>query len=166
MTWNYTLYAAVLHISAIISALVGFMALRRRNSPGVKVLTILMFAVAEWAIASGLEAAVVGIQYKIIWSKLEYLGALCAPTLFLIFALQYCQQNRWLKPLYLAFLSIVPIGGFIVTITNELHHLIWTSFYFQSDLAKCPDLWTWHRILFFTSLQLCNYRNRHLLFFA
>ena len=86
MTWNYTLSAAVLHISAIISVLVGFWALRRRNSPGVKVLTILMFAVAEWAIASGLEAAVVGIQYKIIWSKLEYLGALSAPTLFSIFA--------------------------------------------------------------------------------
>ena len=94
MTWNYTVYAAVLHISAIISALVGFLALRRRNSPGVKALTLLMFAVTEWAFASGLEAAVVGIQNKIFWSKLEYLGALSAPTLFLIFAIQYSQNNQ------------------------------------------------------------------------
>ncbi len=136
MTWNYTVYAAVLHISAILSILVGFLAFRRRNSPGVKVLALLMFAVAEWSLASGLEAAVVGIQYKIIWSKLEYLGALSTPTLFLIFALQYSQNNRWLKPKYLALLSIVPVAGFFVTITNEMHHLIWTSFSYSMVLPN------------------------------
>lgn len=128
MTWNYTLYAAILHISAITSVLVGFMVLRRSKSPGVGILAFLMFAVAEWGFASGFEAAVVGIQYKIIWSKLEYLGALSAPTLFLVFTFQYCQKNRWLKPVYLALLAIVPITGFILTLTNESHHLVWTSF--------------------------------------
>jgi diguanylate cyclase (GGDEF)-like protein/PAS domain S-box-containing protein len=136
MTWHYSFSASILHISAIISILVGFMAFRRRSSPGVRVFTFLMFAAAEWAIASGLEAAVVGIQYKIIWSKLEYLGALSAPTLFLIFALQYSQKSRWLKPIYLALLSIVPIGGIFVTITNELHHLIWTSFSYSQTLTN------------------------------
>jgi diguanylate cyclase (GGDEF)-like protein/PAS domain S-box-containing protein len=131
MTWNYTLFAAVLHFSAIISVFVGFTALRRRKSPGVWVLALLMFAVAEWAFASGLEAAVVGIQYKIIFSKMGYLGALSAPTLFLIFALQYSQKTHWLKPIYLALLSIVPIAGFFVTITNEWHHLIWISYSFS-----------------------------------
>ncbi len=61
MNWNYTVYAAVLHVSAVISVIVGLIALNRRKSPGVGVLPILMFAVAEWALASGLEAAVVGI---------------------------------------------------------------------------------------------------------
>jgi diguanylate cyclase (GGDEF)-like protein/PAS domain S-box-containing protein len=136
MTWNYTVYAAILHISAVVTALVGFMALRRRNSSGAGVIAILMFVLTEWAFTSGLEAAVEGIQYKIFWSKLEYLGVLCAPTLFLIFTLQYSQKNHWLKPINYALLSIVPIAGFIVTITNELHHLVWTSYSFSPILTN------------------------------
>ncbi|MBE3066134.1 MAG: diguanylate cyclase [Chloroflexi bacterium] len=128
MTWIYTPYAGILHAAAAISAYVGFMALRRRNTAGVGTLALLMFAVAEWAFASGLEAAAVGIHYKVIWSKIEYLGALSAPTLFLVFALEFGQKNRWLKPVYLILLSIVPITGFIVTATNEWRGLIWTSF--------------------------------------
>jgi diguanylate cyclase (GGDEF)-like protein len=127
MTWNYTLYAGILHFTAIISACVGFIALRRRSG-GAGALALLMFAVTEWAFMSGLETAAVGIQNKIFWSKMEYLGALSAPTLFLVFALQYSQKTRWLKPVYLVLLTVVPIAGFILTSTNELHHLVWTSF--------------------------------------
>ncbi len=128
MTWTYTLYAGILHATAVISAYVGFMALRRRNNPGVGTLALLMFAVAEWAFTSGLEAAVIGIPYKVFWSKMEYLGAVSAPTLFLIFALAYGKKTRWLKPVYLVLLSIVPLIGLYVAATNELHGLIWTSF--------------------------------------
>jgi diguanylate cyclase (GGDEF)-like protein/PAS domain S-box-containing protein len=103
------------------------MALHHRNTPGGSKLGLLMFAVTEWALASGLEAAVVGIPYKIFWSKLEYLGAVSAPILFLLFVLEYSQKTRWLKPVYLVLISIVPIIGFIVTAT-EWHGLIWTSF--------------------------------------
>jgi diguanylate cyclase (GGDEF)-like protein len=136
MTWNYSLYAAIQHITAVISAFVVFMSFRRRNSPGIGMLALLMVAVGEWAFMSGLEASIVGIQYKLFWSKLESLGALSAPTLFLIFALQYSQKSRWLKPVYLGLLSIIPTAGFILTITNEWHHLIWTSFSLNPTLPN------------------------------
>lgn len=136
MTWNYSLYAAILHITALASVFVFFLSLRRRHSPGVGILALLMIAVTEWAFMAGLEAGVVGIQYKLFWSKLESLGALSAPTLFLIFALQYGQKNHWLKPVYLGLLSIIPIAGFIVTVTNEWHHLIWISFSPNSTLPN------------------------------
>jgi diguanylate cyclase (GGDEF)-like protein/PAS domain S-box-containing protein len=128
LTWFYTPYAGILHIAAVISAYVGFLALRRRNTAQVGTLALLMFAVAEWAFASGLESAVVGVRYKVFWSIIEYLGALSAPTLFLVFALKYSHKNRWLKPIYLVLLSIVPLAGFIVTATPGLRGLIWTSF--------------------------------------
>ena len=128
MTWTYTPYAGILLATAVISAFVGFMVLRRRDTSGVRPLAFLMFAIAEWAFSSGLEAAVIGIQYKVFWSKIEYLGAVCAPTLFLVFALEYSQKTRWLKPVFLVLLSVVPLTIFVLTTTNELHGLIWTSF--------------------------------------
>jgi diguanylate cyclase (GGDEF)-like protein/PAS domain S-box-containing protein len=128
VTWTYTPYVGILLATAVISAYVGFMALGRRNTAGVGTLALLMFAVAEWAFASGLEATAVGIQSKVFWTKIEYLGALSAPTLFLVFALKYSQRTRWLQPAYLVLLSIVPFVGFSITATNELHGLIWKTF--------------------------------------
>jgi diguanylate cyclase (GGDEF)-like protein/PAS domain S-box-containing protein len=127
VTWNYTPYAGILFTTAVISAFVGFMALKRGNSSSVIKLALLMFAITEWSFASGLESGSVSIQYKIFWSKIEYLGAISAPTLFLIFALDFSRKTRWLTPVYLILLSIVPIASFIVTATNDWHHLIWTS---------------------------------------
>jgi diguanylate cyclase (GGDEF)-like protein/PAS domain S-box-containing protein len=128
LTWIYTPYAGLLHAAAAISAYVGFIAFRRRNTSGVGILALLMFAVAEWALASGLEAAAVGIYFKVVWSRIEFLGSLSAPTLFLVFALEYSQKKRWLKPVYLILLSIVPIIGLIIAATNGWRGLIWTSF--------------------------------------
>jgi diguanylate cyclase (GGDEF)-like protein len=128
MTWNYTIYAAVLHIIAFISAFVVFMSFRHRNSAETRIFAFLMVAITIWSLMAGLEAAAVGIPYKLFWSKLEYIGALSSPILFIAFVLQYTQKSQWLKPRYLAILSIIPLIGLIVTITNDSHHLIWSSF--------------------------------------
>jgi hypothetical protein len=68
MNWVYTPYAAVLHITAIISVCIAWLLSRRRNAPGTDALILLMCAVAEWAFASGIEAATVGVAQKILWS--------------------------------------------------------------------------------------------------
>lgn len=128
MTWILTPYAGILLATAVVSAYVGLMALRRNNASGVGTLALLMFAVAWWAFAAGVEGATVGIQIKVFWAKIEYLGAVSAPTLFLVFTLEYGQKTRWLKPVYLILLSIVPLTSFFVTATNEWHGLIWSSF--------------------------------------
>jgi diguanylate cyclase (GGDEF)-like protein/PAS domain S-box-containing protein len=127
MNWVYTPNAAILHITAFISLLVGALVLSRRNTPGGIPLAILIFSIAEWSIASGLEAAVVGVANKLFWSKVEYLGVVVAPTFFLIFTLEFTHQTRWIKKGNLLLLFIVPLIGFIGAATNW-HKLIWTSF--------------------------------------
>ncbi len=128
MTWTYTLYAGILHATAMISTIVGFMALRRRNTVGAGKLALLLFAISEWALTSGLESSVIGIQNKIFWSIIAYLGAASSPILFLLFTLEYSHNARWLKPLNLVLISIVPICGFIVASTKAWRGLIWPSF--------------------------------------
>jgi diguanylate cyclase (GGDEF)-like protein/PAS domain S-box-containing protein len=123
----FTPFAAVLHLAALISGSVAFLAFRRRNTPGAGSLTLLMLSVAEWALASSLEAAAIGEANKLFWSKVEYLGAVSTPIIFLIFTLAYNQQMRWLKWRYLLLISAVPVIAFFFATTNESHHLIWTS---------------------------------------
>jgi diguanylate cyclase (GGDEF)-like protein len=128
MDWHYTFFAAVLHITTIISLCVALLLSRRRSSHGTDALILLMCAVAEWAFASGMEAASVGLAQKILWSKLEYLGAVSAPTLFMIFTLEYYQITRFLSRRYLLLYSIVPLVIFVMVMTNDWHGLIWNSF--------------------------------------
>jgi diguanylate cyclase (GGDEF)-like protein len=128
MNWDYTFFAAVLHVTTIVSVCVALLLSRRRGSHGTDTLILLMCAVAEWAFASGLEAASVGLAQKILWAKLEYLGAVSAPTLFMIFTLKYCQLNRFLSRRFLLLYSIVPLGIFAMVVTNDWHGLIWNSF--------------------------------------
>ena len=128
MTWDYTLISSVLHVTALISAMAAFSASRRRGMSGALALCLLMCAVAEWAFASGLEAAVVELPLKIIFSKIEYVGAVAAPTLFLAFVLEYIQRYRWRTIRNVFLLSVVPLVALGLTMTNEWHQLIWSGF--------------------------------------
>ena len=128
MVWDYTPYAAIFHITAIISVGIALLLVRRKSAPGTDALILLMFAVAEWSFAAGVEAATVGIAQKILWAKIEYLGAVTSPTLFMVFTLEYRQITRFLTPRYLLLYSIVPLAALIVTMTNDWHGLIWNSF--------------------------------------
>jgi diguanylate cyclase (GGDEF)-like protein/PAS domain S-box-containing protein len=127
MSWSYTPSAAILHATAVLSILLALMVARRKATAGAKPLILLMSLVAEWALASGLEVAAVGIASKLLWAKLEYLGAATAPLFFLIFSLEYRQLNRFLKPRYLLLYSIFPLIGIILAATNDWHHLFWNS---------------------------------------
>ncbi len=128
MNWDYTPYAAFFHITAIISVGIALILSRRRNAPGTDALILLMFAVAEWTFAAGIEAATVGEMQKILWAKIEYLGAVTAPTLFMIFTLEYRQMRRFLTPRYLLLYSVIPLTALVVTMTNDWHGLIWNGF--------------------------------------
>ncbi len=131
--WVFTPYTAVLFATAVLSICVAFIVLIRRKSAGADTFILLMFAVAEWALASGLESSSIRIEDKILWSKVEYLGAVLSPTLFMIFTLEYRQVTRFLTPRYLILYSIVPLAALAATMTNELHGLIWNSYTYQSN---------------------------------
>lgn len=133
MSWDYTIFAAILHISGIISTLVAVLASRHRRTIGAGTLALLLLAVAGWSLALGLETSVVGLENKVFFSKLEYIGSVTAPVLFLVFALEYSQQKAWLdRPVVLA-LFILPVSVLLAAWTNEQHHLIWTGFAFSSS---------------------------------
>jgi diguanylate cyclase (GGDEF)-like protein/PAS domain S-box-containing protein len=87
-----------------------------------------MLAVAEGAIGYAVEYAIVGIQAKQIVAKIEYLGATTAPVFFFLFVLEYTHLDAQLKSWHLLMLWSIPVLTLLFAMTNELHHLVWTSF--------------------------------------
>lgn len=128
MNWQYSPYAMALFGTAAITALVGVVAWRRRSVRGGAALAAMLFAVAEWSLAAGLEEAAVPSALKIILSKIEYLGYVCIPPFFLLFSLHYAGQRKWLARKWVSVLWIVPVVTLTLALTNDWHGVLWSSF--------------------------------------
>lgn len=114
------------------SALLSFMIVltlwpKRKSSAGLA-LFFLMLAIIEWQVSASLESIAVGIPAKVFWSKVCYIGSLATPVLLLIFSIQYANLEKWLTRRNIVLMSLIPISIFILTLTNELHYLLWTGF--------------------------------------
>lgn len=128
MTFEVTPYAIISAFTASIAAIVAFAAWQRRAVPGGTSLALLMAAVTLWSAGYAFEYATVGISGKVFWSKIEYVGALSCPVLYLLFALEYNRMNHWLTKRIIVLLFIVPLITLGLAVTNEWHGLIWSGF--------------------------------------
>jgi len=150
----FTPYANILFATALFSATAAVLIWRRGKIPGSGILILLMCAIAEWTLAAGAEAASIGLPQKILWSKMEYLGVSFSPTLFLIFTFEYTLQTRQLRRRSLLLLSLVPLTGLILALTNEWHGLIWTGF---TPSPLYPDLYIYQHGIGYYFLVAYNY---------
>jgi len=128
MTFILTPYALVLLLSAVFSAGVGYLAWYKRTTPGGWYLLLLMLAVTEWCLASGLEAGSVETATKIFWAKAEYFGSFSALPLILMFALEFTGHRAWIARYHLGWLWVIPAITILLGATNDLHGLVWNSY--------------------------------------
>jgi len=56
----------------------------------------MMLAGSVWSFGAALEHASSGLLAKILWSKVEYIGTLTVPILFLLFSFEYNRLDDWL----------------------------------------------------------------------
>jgi PAS domain S-box-containing protein len=128
MSWQYAPQALISFLTAILSAIIALVAWRRRDMRGARLLTWLMLAVAEWTLANASEIAAVDPAAKVLWSKIAYLGTHSTPVLYLYFALEYSQQDKWLTRRRAMLVWLIPIITCVLAATNEWHGLIWNHF--------------------------------------
>jgi PAS domain S-box-containing protein len=123
--WQYTPYTLPLICAGVICIVLAIHAWRRRPVPGATIFTVMMLAVAEWALGYALELSSVSLPTIIFWAKFEYLGIVAGPVAALLLALAYTGRTRWLAPRRLVLLMIVPAITLLLVWTNEIHGLIW-----------------------------------------
>ncbi len=123
-----TVYIAGLLLNATLSIAVAVFAFRARDKPGGLALGLLMSTVAWWSLALAGGFSVTSIPAKVLWSKIDYTGAMSSPVFLLLFALKFANQERWLERRLLVTYWVIPVITIVLAWTNEWHPLIWTSF--------------------------------------
>lgn len=122
MHFPNNLFAITLILSGLVTIGVS-LSLFRRAGKAVRCFGCLMLSIGIWAVAYGCELSSDTIGQMLFWTNFEYLGVGGAPTLWIIFVINFTGREQWLTKRVRILLSIEPILTLLLVWTNNLHHL-------------------------------------------
>ncbi len=93
-----------------------------RKSRGALVFSALMLAGAFYSFGYSFEIASTTVEQIRYWLRIEYIGIPAIPTLWLIFAVQFTGNKKWLSPPLIALLAGISFTTFIIHYTNDMTH--------------------------------------------
>lgn len=127
MQYDFNILSAILLLATVAGIVTVLLAWKQRKVASAKYLILLEIVVSEWALAAVFEAAATTLPLKIFWSQVSYLGIVCAPVAYLLFAIAYSQYTKFLTMRNVFYLSTIPAVTLIMVFTNSWHNLHWTS---------------------------------------
>jgi len=145
-TLEFTSLFYIRILSAIFALALVFILWKRRYSDGVIFLILLEFVASLWALSDGFEHAATTLPLKIMWSQIGYIGSATTTVFFLLFTLSYTQFNKFINPVVVSILMLIPVITIILVFTNPHHQLIWKSVDFYSDTNESTynyGKWFW-----------------------
>ena len=128
MQFSYSPYIVPLLLAGASTLWVAYYAWSHRSVSGASALTFLALAVGEWAIGYAFEIAGADLATKVFWGKVQYIGIVAIPPLWLIFCHNYFNQNKPLRPWITAALGVEPLITFLLLLTTESHGLLWVQY--------------------------------------
>ena len=153
MTWIITPYAVALFICAVFAVVIAAMLWQRKTGRATCYLGWVMLAAAVWSLGQGLEASAIGTETKIFFSKISYIGVTASPPMLFFFTMAYLNLDRRLTPLRCFLVWVVPGATLLLAMTNQLHHLVWTTFMpspvVQNLLIYGHGSWFWFAMTYF-----------------
>lgn len=120
-------YAFLLILASLCSAIAIQAALRVSRAPGANALIAMLGALFIWSSSYAIHWLVSEPIWKYFWLNMTYFGLAAAPISFFIFAFRYTHHDDWLTPSAIAFLSVEPILILIMLWTDPWHGLFFAG---------------------------------------
>ncbi len=114
----------------MVCVLVLLYAIRHRDTVGSIPFIFLMSSITLWQIGYMLWLISSVPETKVLLDKISYIGVVTIAPAWIAFALQYSGDKKWLSPLRVVLLLIIPLITLILAWTNESHWLIWRDYDF------------------------------------
>ena len=95
-----------------------------------------MLFVIEWSISIAFENSLIGIQQKIFFAKLGYIGVYGCVPFFLLFIIYFIGKDQWITRNRIIALLFIPLLMILLAWTNEYHYLIWSGIELDPDPTK------------------------------
>ncbi len=125
MTLTISWLTLILMINNVILFLLAIFFFIRRDTKGALQFSFIMFACVIWTLGVRMESAVLGVEQKVFWSKISYLGIVSVAPLWLAFAAEFAQFSHKAREWIKSGAWFIPIFSLIMVFTNEYHGLVW-----------------------------------------
>lgn len=149
MNFQYNAYVLPLMFIAVEAVILIMLVWRQRpGKRGVGAFTAKMIAVTVWALSYALELAATDLPTKLIFVKLQFVGIVSAPVIFLLFVTEYTGREKWQIPRYIITLFLIPLVTIILMWTNEAHGLMYQQVWLDTSgsfphFAGVRGIWFW-----------------------
>ncbi len=122
VAWQYAPSMLLLLAAGVLStgiASYGLLALRRSGrSLLVAAFVVLNLAVAEWALVYAVQVASPTLAAKTVAYNLLHIGGVLVPPAWVVFAAAYADRDRWITPVTVGALLVVPAALLVTLPTN------------------------------------------------
>ena len=115
----------LLFVSVAVGAAAGILAWRQRPEPGATPLVALLVGQSWWSVCIlfGLREGTVAA--RLFWTNWAWVGVVAIPVAWLLFALEYTGRDEYVRPRYVAALSVVPALTVLLMVTDRYHDLLY-----------------------------------------
>ncbi|MHB1377062.1 MAG: histidine kinase N-terminal 7TM domain-containing protein [Candidatus Humimicrobiaceae bacterium] len=114
-------------LTALLAIPIAMILILRRKKPfsSYKIGCLLFSGCAYWLLFYILELSSRSLEFKIVWSQLQYIGIATVSITFFMLTLCFSGYRDWLNIKINSLLTIIPIAALIFVFTNGIHHLFW-----------------------------------------
>lgn len=144
----FSVMQAILVVTIAVGFSGGLLAWKERPKPGSVSLALLMAGQCWWSSTLLFRMNATGIQEKIFWTDVTWVGVAALPVAWLFFSLSYTGHSGYLQQKYILLVSIVPTLTVLFGLTNEVHHLMYTESVLVDHggtpvIDRTPGPWFW-----------------------
>ena len=124
---NWTVFAGVLLVNTLIAISMAILLSRKRAAPGSQAMMMMFVGLAVWTLGYAMITLSTTMSAKVAWLKFENIGIVTTPVFWLIFAIRYSRNGKWLPRPLLALLFLVPAITLVLLFSGR-----WFALYYSA----------------------------------
>lgn len=124
---QWIFFAAVLILNAVFASALAFLLTRTRVTAGRTFLIFALILLAVWAFCYAMITLSSSLDAKHFWLKMENIGIVSQPVLWLLFTLKYTNSDRQIKWQYIAALWIIPAVSLTLLFSEKWFNLYYLN---------------------------------------
>ena len=138
----------VLLLAITVGVTAAILAWQERPEPGAVPLTALLAGQIWWSVFLVFDLNATALATKVLWSNVRWVGVVAIPVAWVLFAMDYTGRDRYLRPRYVALLSVVPAITVVLALTGQYHDLLYVDARLVEQggvvvLDRTPGPWFW-----------------------
>jgi PAS domain S-box-containing protein len=134
---DFVLVLAAMLISGVILLIAASYGRLKNKGPTTKPFVVLLVLCAAWSFLNALVLILQDEGQKIFFQQIEYLSIIFIPVALLVTVMTYLGRTSILNPRRYSLLLVLPAISVVMLLTNDYHHLFFTThdFYVDNGLA-------------------------------